>query len=321
MALPVNYNTVRVWGKFVYLDGTPASGSIKFTGKGTAAVSAAYDTIILPATITVALDATGSFEVNLPATDDPDITPNGWTYTVEEKFNGGGGRRYDIDVPIAAELTGINISDVSPAVPASGDPTTFVTLSSYVDSQNQFQETLLHAYGFIDGAIETCPRAFDFSTTLASGRVELSYVKAYRTVSVSKITVVSKGTSVGGLVGARMGIYSVDASDNLTLLARTAMITTGHLAGNWTNYGYPLDTTDGYPGSILLERDKTYAFGHFINYTGTNPTLRAYATNVPVTVAALSPKTAASISGQVDLPLTIATPAPSGNAAYFLASN
>lgn len=319
MALPVDYNTVPVRGKFVYLDGTPAQGTVRFTGK-IAATSAAYDTVILPATISASL-TNGAFLVNLPATDDPDIQPNGWTYTVEEKFDAGGGRRYEIDVPIAASVDGIDISNIAPVVSSPGDPTAFLTLSTYVEDQNEFQETLLRGYGFTDNALETCPRSFDFSATLASGRVDLSYVEAYRTVSISRLTVISKGTAVGALVGARLGVYEVDPDGEMTLLARTATITSGHLTNVWTDYGYPLDISGGFPASVTLEKGKSYAFGHFITYTGTNPTARAYATNLPTPIAAKSPRTAGIVTGQTDLPLVINSSSPSGNAMYFLASN
>lgn len=129
MALPADYNVIQVRGKYVYLDGSGASGSVKFTGK-TVTVSTANDTIIVPTTITVNLVA-GAFTVNLPATDDPDITPTGWTYEVTEMLSGGGGRTYDIAVPISALSTGIDLSDVAPAVPSSGDTTTYVTLTAF----------------------------------------------------------------------------------------------------------------------------------------------------------------------------------------------
>jgi len=130
MPLPVDYDTVPVRGKYVYLDGTPASGQIRFTGK-VIATSASTDTIIIPATITATLDENGEFAINIPATDDEDISPSGWTYTVEEKLAAGGGRIYDIDVPLAAKTDGIDLSSVAPLLPSSGDPTAFVTLSVF----------------------------------------------------------------------------------------------------------------------------------------------------------------------------------------------
>lgn len=128
MPLPVDYDTVEVRGKYTYLDGTPVSGKIRFTGK-VVAISDATDTIILPASITASLVA-GQFSVNLPATDDPDIQPNGWTYTVTEEFSGG--RVYEIDVPLSAKATGIELSEVAPVIPSTGTPTAYVTLTQFL---------------------------------------------------------------------------------------------------------------------------------------------------------------------------------------------
>lgn len=138
MVLPIDYDTVTVRGRYVYLNGTPATGEIKFTGK-VVATSAATDTIIVPNTIVATLDAAGQFVVSLPATDDPDVVPNDWTYTVIENLIGGGGRTYDIDIPISAKLSGIDMSDIAPLPPNLGNPTAFVTLSAFEDYVNSHE--------------------------------------------------------------------------------------------------------------------------------------------------------------------------------------
>lgn len=143
MVLPIDYDTVIVRGRYVYLDGTPAIGDVKFTGQ-VVATSAATDTIIVPNTIVAPLDGGGQFSVALPATNDPDVTPNGWTYTVLENLTGGGGRTYSIDVPVSAKVSGIDLSDVAPITPSTGDPTAFVTLSTFQDYVNS------HAGGATD---------------------------------------------------------------------------------------------------------------------------------------------------------------------------
>lgn len=136
MALPIDYDTVQVRGKFTYLDGTPARGVIRFTGK-IPAVSASSKTIIMPATISVTLEDDGTFVVNLPATNDPDIQPNGWTYNVLEMLTNGGGRTYEIDVPLSAKAAGIDLSDIAPADARLGDPTAFATLSRFEEYRGQ----------------------------------------------------------------------------------------------------------------------------------------------------------------------------------------
>ncbi|MEQ7008477.1 glycosyl hydrolase family 28-related protein [Actinopolymorpha sp. B17G11] len=132
MALPVDYDTVTVRGKYVYLDGSPVQGTVRFTGK-VVAVSAATNTIIIPASRTATLSpGTGEFTIDLPATDDPDVLPGGWTYTVEERFSGGGGRTFQLEVPLSAQAGGIDLKDVAPTDPSQpGDPTTFVTLTAF----------------------------------------------------------------------------------------------------------------------------------------------------------------------------------------------
>jgi hypothetical protein len=49
--------------------------------------------------IVATLDSNGAFSIALPATDDPDISPSGFTYKVEERFGGKLMRSYDIMIP------------------------------------------------------------------------------------------------------------------------------------------------------------------------------------------------------------------------------
>lgn len=128
MALPVEYDQVTVYGRYTYLSGEPVVGDLAFSGKIFATAAASHTTIV-PSPITVRLDPDGQFSVQLPATDDPDVSPNDWTYTVTERFPGG--RQFEIEVPIAAKNTGIDLSILAPVEPASGNPNTFVTLSAY----------------------------------------------------------------------------------------------------------------------------------------------------------------------------------------------
>ena len=128
MALPLEYNTVTVTGRYVYLDGTPVRGSVKFTGK-VIAVASESQTIIIPSAVNATLDDSGAFSVELPATDDPDIAPGGWTYKVQEVFTAGGGRTFEMDAPLAAGA--FDISSVAPTGPGEpGDPTVFVTVAA-----------------------------------------------------------------------------------------------------------------------------------------------------------------------------------------------
>ncbi|PWU50660.1 hypothetical protein DLJ47_23525 [Micromonospora sp. S4605] len=115
MARSTEHGTVQIRGRYVNLDGTPAQGSVTFTGN-VAAVATASQSMVVPSTITANLDADGAFTVSLLATDDPDLRPNGWTYTVKENFTGG--RTYDISVPISAKSTGVNLCEVAATAPS-----------------------------------------------------------------------------------------------------------------------------------------------------------------------------------------------------------
>lgn len=118
-AWPTNWQGSHLTGTYIDLLGNPLSGQVLFTPAFTdspgAAISTAFKVIVMAATRSVNLDANGHFDVILPATDDPDITPRGWTYTVTESF--AGGRTYSIDAPANANR---DLVDVAPVTFAGG---------------------------------------------------------------------------------------------------------------------------------------------------------------------------------------------------------
>jgi len=68
----------------------------------------------------VQLDALGAFKVMLPATDDPDITPDDFTYEVTEKFEYAPEQNYHIEVPLAYAGMGLDISMAAHITPNTG---------------------------------------------------------------------------------------------------------------------------------------------------------------------------------------------------------
>lgn len=127
MALTPNLSTVTVGGQFVDVAGSPIAGQVKFTPR-TILTDPVANQIIIPKTITVDLDANGSFTLVLPVTDDADVTPTGFTYRVEEAFTGG--RVYDITLPSSPATQ--NLADMAPAVPqGSTEASTYVLLSTF----------------------------------------------------------------------------------------------------------------------------------------------------------------------------------------------
>lgn len=127
MALTPNLSTVTVGGQYVDVAGNPIAGQVRFTPRAVL-IDGVADQVIIPRTVTVDLDATGTFTVVLPATDDNDLSPVNWTYSVEEAFSGG--RTFDIQ--LAASPSSQNLADKVPVVSSTGDEvSTYVLLSVF----------------------------------------------------------------------------------------------------------------------------------------------------------------------------------------------
>lgn len=109
-----SWNKVRLTGKYADAKGTPLTGSILFTPS--VRVADVTDRVmVVPVTFEAVLDADGAFSIELPATDDPDIVPSGFTYTVVEEITGG--QRYSIELSITAPPEGIDLTLAAHAMP------------------------------------------------------------------------------------------------------------------------------------------------------------------------------------------------------------
>lgn len=106
---PIEFNGCEIKGHFVGLDGVPIVGSITFTAMTARLIAATSQTIIIPRALQVDLDPDGFMDILVPATDDPDIIPNGFTYQVQENWIGG--KTYFIAAPLSG------IEDLSTLVP------------------------------------------------------------------------------------------------------------------------------------------------------------------------------------------------------------
>lgn len=78
--------TRTVVGTYLTGVGNPADGRVTFTP--TARIVDANDAVIVEGTLTAPLDATGSFEIDLPTTDNPLLYPAGWAYQVHVRIQG-----------------------------------------------------------------------------------------------------------------------------------------------------------------------------------------------------------------------------------------
>lgn len=127
MALPASLSTCTVVGTYVDLQGNPVRGSINFTPQ-TILKETAANVIIIPVVIQKTFDATGSFSVVLPVTNDTDVVPEPFIYILEENFTGG--RTIEIALPLSVAGTTQNLADLLPAL-SSAEAASYVTVDQY----------------------------------------------------------------------------------------------------------------------------------------------------------------------------------------------
>lgn len=156
---------VEVRGRYLKGDGTAASGQVTFTPRPQAVNDSGDGDILVSSAVIATLDVAGEFEVTLQASDDPTLAPTNWTYLVAERIAGSRGlRTYDIVIPTAAAVAGVDLWDVAPVDPSSGDPTTFPTLA---------------AFAALDGRVDDLRGANAVRTTTAAiGRLQIDGARA-----------------------------------------------------------------------------------------------------------------------------------------------
>lgn len=115
-------------GTYIDIAGNPIAGQVKFTPRAVIK-DTTLNYILINSTITVTLDANGSFSKSLIVTDDADASPTGFTYYVEEAFVGG--RSFDMLLPSSTAGGTLDLADVSPAVANSGSAALYVTATQY----------------------------------------------------------------------------------------------------------------------------------------------------------------------------------------------
>lgn len=197
MALAPSLSTVTITGNYVDYEGTAIQGQIRFT-LGDVLRNGTDDQMVAPSSVVVPLSS-GAFSVTLPATNDPDIVPNPFTYTVEESFPGG--RSYTISVPYDT-VGSLDLADLSPnptiseSYTSAIDQTTWSALEVNIDSLDTVIDQSVNVilasgkYWYIDAQYATytaLDTAFATYTALASGtyQVEGSDISGFVTSAES----------------------------------------------------------------------------------------------------------------------------------------
>ncbi|HEU5451878.1 MAG TPA: right-handed parallel beta-helix repeat-containing protein [Terriglobales bacterium] len=124
MSYPAGWDLVNITGTYIGRNGVPCTGSVTLSSPQLVLRSGT----IVPAADIVFDLVNGTFSGQIPATDDPNANPSGWTYTVTENVPGGR-QGYQIVAPHTSP--GIDLSTVVPVTmpqpPTFGFP--YVTLS------------------------------------------------------------------------------------------------------------------------------------------------------------------------------------------------
>lgn len=152
---------------------------------------------------------------------------------------------------------------------------------------------------------ETFPLPAPASVSLASGTIRFAYFTARKTEAVANLATMTASTAAAGLTLARMGLYEVDATGNLTLIASTAN-DTALWAGTGIRYQRPTTAT------AYKVRGRRYAFATLIVGT-VGPALASTAVIGSGTEYATDPLSGSLLSGQTDLPATVLSTAVTSN--------
>jgi hypothetical protein len=145
----------------------------------------------------------------------------------------------------------------------------------------------------------TISRRLVCAATVASGNgtLRLTYFTAKKTETVTQIRTITGGTAAAGATLCRVGIYSVDGSGNLTLIASIANDTALWAAAS-TAY------TRSLTASFSKVAKTRYAIGHLVVGTTTAPTFlgQGFLTTAE---AGISPRISGFYGSQTDLPSSI----------------
>lgn len=123
MPLPASVTLIPLHVKVIHTDanGTPSAGDVFFQ-MPYALRNAAGGVVLGRRRFRAKLDTNGEATINLPATNDPDLSPSGWTYTVTPVTDAWNDAPFEIEVPYNTVGT-LELANLAPAV----TPTTVAT--------------------------------------------------------------------------------------------------------------------------------------------------------------------------------------------------
>lgn len=306
---------------------SPAVGRVTFTPYVPQAALAAGPFYL--GTIVAQLDAAGHITTSLLASDTAGLNPSGWTYSVREEIVGRGVREYDILVRTADAGAGIILSNVAPAQPNGGSYVIVAGPAGPQGIQGATGANGTNGTNGVDGATGATGPAgphdgtqneYGYNTTAGcgilgqryglaavattslSGAVNLMYFKAPSSKTVSRWDMANTVAAGATPTLIRGGLYSVDGSGNLTLVASSPNDTT-LLAGTNAKFG------KAFSAPIAMTAGQQYAFGFLFITAAAVPTMLGFAGATGVTHWPYDgpPKLTGTVTGQSDLPASISS--------------
>jgi hypothetical protein len=159
-----NLDKVVVRAQYVDFDGNSMAGSVVFT-PSTTVIDVAGKKILFPKQYVANLDSNGSIAIQIPASDDPDILPNIFTYKVQENI--GNGRIFNnIQIPYASLATGFDLSTV--LIDGSDiSPPTYLSTSDATAVHKTGDETVAGTKTFSVSPVVPTPTSTGHATTKA----------------------------------------------------------------------------------------------------------------------------------------------------------
>jgi len=207
MALGSNLTTVTVTGSYVDFEGNPIQGQVRFS-IGEVLRNGTDDQMVAPSSVVVPLSS-GSFSVLLPATNDPDVVPNPFVYTVEESFPNG--RTYEITIPYTT-VGSLDLADISP------DPTLDETYVQAIDqtSWNTLESNITALDALIDQSVNKFPASGQYWYIDSAYATYTALDTAFATYSaLASATYNISGADITSFVTSAQG-YAASASSSAT---------------------------------------------------------------------------------------------------------
>ncbi len=146
MPLPGNVDTITVTGTYVDMSGAPLSGTVTFVASVNRLRDPDADVIITDYPFVATLDGSGSFSIELPATDDSDLVPSPWYYRVTENLNDHR-ETFFMEVPQSSPGGVLDMADADRAVKVPN----VITYASRGELLNHLADTT-GVHGIVDTA-------------------------------------------------------------------------------------------------------------------------------------------------------------------------